>query len=261
MLPLQQSALATLTLRELGLQSRFYFLMKLSVAVWILVTSKFNLIKKRSHMSTLTHKQFLRRANSKVSAQGFLDSYNDHIRTVYPEADAAMDRYQKNEMLPTPTLEFVRQVVSQHIMLGMLNRAEESIRKSQQTKKTSKSGSTGQGRYDCQFFHRIVHERTGEVVIERWTDHSGHHTFCSDTFQAAERICDRKLSDMCGGLYCLISQTLPNGKELTTKVMRDDAIARFMKVPAGPACKTRPQNGSMKNVMRVHNYVATFSGG
>lgn len=214
----------------------------------------------------ISDKQFVRKASSaRVSAMAFLDAYEEHIRATYPGAVVAIDLYRKGEMLPTPALEFVKQVAGQHILEGMVNRAEESIKKSQErTEKKpsgSRSGSVGQGKYTCQLFCKVTNERTGESITELWTDHNGHHTFRAEVFQDALRLVDRKQVDLGNGQYATISQELPGGKILTTNVSRDDSVGRVLKVARGPVCKVKPTSAPLKQTMSVHNYVATFSRG
>lgn len=212
----------------------------------------------------LSDKQFIRKAESaRVSALGFLEAYEEHIRSSYPEATVAIDMFKSGQMLPNPALEFVKQVVGQHILKSMTNRAEESMQKQakKEKKAPSKSGSTGQGKYTCQFFCKVVNERTGDSQEHLWVDHNGNDTFRAETYQAAMRLVDRKLSDISHGLYATISQEIREGKMLTTRVDRNDAVARFLGVKRGPVCKVKPTSAPLKQTMSVHNFVATFSRG
>lgn len=213
----------------------------------------------------LSDKQFVRAASGRVSAIGFLEQYEEHIRTNYPAAIAGMDKFKSGEMLATPALEFVKNVVRQHIHTGMVRKAEESIRKAhepaKEKKASSKSGVSGNGKYSIQIFHKCTNERTGEFSIELFEDHNGIHTFQANSYQDAERISDRKLFNLATSSYATITSNLNNGKSLTTKVKRDDAIGRFLNVRAGAVCKVKPTSAPLKQTMSVHNYVATFSRG
>lgn len=218
-------------------------------------------------MDNISDKQFVRKASARISAIAFLESYEAHIRTNYPDAVVALDMYREGKLLPTPALEFVKQVAAKHILQGMINKAGESIKKhTSASARKSKSGSTrtssiGQGKYYCQIFVKMVNERTRETSIEVFVDHNGHDTFRADTYSAAERIVDRKQTDVIHAQYATVSQELPSGKVLTTNISRDDSIARFLKAPRGPVCKVKPQSAPLKQTMSVHNYVATFSRG
>ena len=213
----------------------------------------------------LTDRKFIRLASGKVSAEGFLEAYSAHITEHYPEAVVALDLYRSGQMLPTPCLAFVKEVVGQHILGQMITRADEKIAKDQEVKqkkeKKPRSNSTGQGRYTCQLFEKITSERTGHSDVVLWVDHNGKDTFLADTYSAAERLCDRKQMDSLCGVYATITEELPNGKVLTTRVSRNDSVGRVLRQRPGSVCKVKPTSAPLKQVMSVHNYVATFSRG
>lgn len=211
---------------------------------------------------TLSDKQFIRKASGRVSAIGFLDAYEEHIRSNYPGAHPAMDAFKNGQMLPTPALEYVKKVVGQHILQGMVNRAEETIQKDKPKKRfIPKNGITGQGKYSVQFFVKNTHERTLETKIEVWTDDNGYHTFKAETWQAALRIADRKHVDILHGQYATISQEVSEGRFLTTRVDRDDSMARMLRPGRGPVCKVKPTSAPLKNLMHCKNDTCSFSRG
>lgn len=215
-------------------------------------------------MKSLTDKQFLRKSSGRVSALGFLDAYEEHIRSTYPNANPAMDAFKNGQMLPTPALEYVKKVVGQHVLQSMVHRAEETIQAKEKPAKkrtTSKSGITGQGKYSVQFFAKETHERTLVSKVELWEDDNGHHTFRAETWQAALRLADRKHVDILHGQYATISQEISEGRFLSTRVDRNDSMARMLRPGRGPTCKVKPTSAPLKNMMSVHNDRCSFSHG
>lgn len=212
-------------------------------------------------------KQLLRKANGMhVSAIAFFSAYADHIRETYPGSHTALDMYKSGEMLPTPTLEFIKQVVSQHIIQCQVNRAEESIRK-QQAKVNkpksdkSKSGTSGSGKYAIQIFVKRTSERTGESEIDLWVDHNGVDTFKADLYQNAMRLLDRKMADLCMAQYGTITQVIGENRNLTSRIERSESVARVLRAPKMAVHKSKPTSAPLKNFMRAKNDTCSFSRG
>ncbi len=210
----------------------------------------------------LSDKQLLRKASSKIAATAFLAQYQAHLRENFPETTELLDRYTKGEALPTPTVEVIKNVVAAHILENMKRSAEEAIAKAGARSATpKKSGSTGSGKYAIQFFVKNVTERTGESSVDLYTDENAVHTHYAETYNAAERMVDRKQSNLMHAVYAEIVNKV--GVKIKTTISRDDSLSRFMKQRKGPACRDRGQGlgASMKPVMSCKQDTCSYSRG
>ena len=210
----------------------------------------------------LSDKQFIRKASAvKVIAGAFLDAYENHIRTSYKGAHIALDQYRSGEMLPNVALEFVKNVVHEHILQNDIARAEESIKKQQVKRPPPKTNVCGTGKYECVFIVKLVNERTLESEEIVFVDHNGYDTWKCNDFQSALRLVDRKQSEMANSVYATISQELAPGRKLTTQVSRTDSTARHWKESKGPVVKGKPTSAPLKNFMSCKNDTCSFSHG
>lgn len=212
----------------------------------------------------LSDKQFSRKLNSSQGVvDGFLSAYEGLIRERFPSAIVALEQYQQGEMTTHQAVDFVKKVVHTHLVQSQINKAEEDILRRQEQKPTatSKSGSVGQGKYAIQFFVKMIDERTGNAQIELWTDATGHHTFRAELYQDAMRLVDNRLYKLATGLHATVSQGLNNGRTLTSRIERDEAISRVLKAPRSAVSKSKPQSAPLKNFMSCHNDRSSFSRG
>ncbi len=217
-----------------------------------------------SQDKTLTHKQLIRKASSKVSAKAFLDSYQAHIRTTYPESTEILDNVMNGSLLPTPALDAIKKIVQAHVVLGLQKKNAETIAKHEASKdKPQKQGGTlGSGRYSIQFFVKQTNERTSESTIEVYQDKDGNDIFAQEKYQDAERFVDRRQNEMTHAVYAVITSE-ENGKPLPIVIPRADSVARANKKSKGPAVRNAGtgQSKPFQNYMRAKNDTCSFSRG
>lgn len=213
---------------------------------------------------TISNKQLLRKMSSRISASAFLDAYKVHIAESYPESHTVLSQYNAGQLLPTPTLEALKQVIQTHITLNLQKKNKNLIEKFEEKKdKPAKKsdGISGNGRYFCRFFVKVPSERNYDEVIQ-YINEDGYHTFCKDLYQDASRFIDRHQNEMENAIYATIT-SIENGKELTTVIPRSDSVARVMQKRGGPASRNRGigLSKSMASYMRAKNDTCSFSRG
>ena len=204
----------------------------------------------------LTPKKLIRKASSKISAAAFIDAYRTHIRTNFPGAIDLLDQYESGGLLPTPTLQAIKQVIEAHIAEGARKKDQAAIAKFEANKDKPQAvkGSSGSGKYSVQFFIKSVNERTGDAIIELYYNKAGIHTFREDLYQKALGLVDRKQNDMSQSVYARIV-SIENGKEMASVIPRAESIARINKVGRKPAMRNAATGNSkpQKNYPRARN--------
>ena len=185
-------------------------------------------------------KALLRKASSKTTAMSFLLGYEEDLRAKYPETHAILDQFNARTLLPTPTLEAIKQIIQAHVAEGLRKKNDKIIEdhENKTDKPAKRSGVSGTGRYSCKFFVKVINERTDEFVIQLYHDKDDNHSFQAGLYQDAMRLVDNRQDKLESCVYATIS-SIENGKEMTTVIPRADSVARIMKKNNGPVVRRK----------------------
>lgn len=174
------------------------------------------------------HKTTLKAANSAI---GFLAAYKEYLlkgEVSYATAEI-MEKVDSGELLPTPALAEIKQVVLAHIIESDRIKAEESIEKSQNPSDNGKP------------FIAIIFDSTGSVCTRVKDDGEVEELVKRfDLPQQAERWIDRRLFDGCVDW----EGEIHNHGKLYDAIARLDSIARILKKPGRPALKAQKRSTS-----------------
>lgn len=224
-----------------------------------------------SNVRPMTPKRFVSaKLSGKVSAEGFLDAHWEFLKG-QEYLNPILEAYEKKEVLPTPTVQMCQQAVLSHILELEASKGAAKIKatKEASTKVVRRKKESGEveesevpnARYQVVLFCKF-YDREGKCEIKRGTVTKTENVevekngttytqeiqkeepaiFDADTYQAASRIADRKLSERGDSVYATIANT--HGKPITTIIQRDDAIARMMARPKGPSTRNTASSSS-----------------
>ena len=183
----------------------------------------------------MSAKGFLHKAGGKISADAFLAQHRAWLET----GDLALftapilRKLDSKEILPTPALGEIKQVVLAHHLAAEVQAAEDAMAKADAPKVQKNYVVT-------------VYNSRGEVQTR--TDPQGKVKDLSEGFltgQLAEGWADRRLFEGSPDWFAVIESTKmfdAAGDPLATTVMRDDSIARILKQPKGAVMKSKPQS-------------------
>jgi len=214
----------------------------------------------------MTVKRFISaKLSGKTTAEGFLAAHMGFLRN-HTFLAPVLDAYESKELLPTPTLQACQQALFTHMIESDAAKAKAATEKKKQESSAPKVIKRGEkqvkstipeGEYTitlmCKVYDRNGQnlkievgtvekkkfkevEKNGAKVLEPYTE-IVPAVWAADTFHAATRLADRRLNDRGDSVYAIVVNT--QGKPIETIIQRDDAIARVMKQPKGPASRTR----------------------
>jgi len=236
----------------------------------------------------MTPKRFVAtKLSGKVSAEGFLSAHWSFLKG-QEYLTPILEAYENKELLPTPTVQACQSAVLSHILELDSQKAEAKLqaKKERSTKVVRrKNGEEVEeseavsARYQvtlmCKFYSREgtcevkvgTVERTREVeqevngkTVTRKVVESEPAIFDANTFQEAQRLAERKLTERGDSVYATIVNT--HDRPITTTIYRDDAIARVMAKPKGPSVKnTFSGGGGLKFGIKAKNDRSHFSRG
>lgn len=202
-------------------------------------------------------KGFLHKASGKISAEAFLKQHRAWLETgdLAQYTSPILRQIDAREILPTPGLQAIKAVVLSHHLAVESRKAETAMEKAASEPGTRKS------------YLATILDAEGNVVCTRIND-KGAEVELRESFDLgsdAERWCDRRLFDGASDWFGMVEMTKihnSDGEPLTTIIMRQDAIARVLKVKKGPVSKSKPKStGSLSFGVKVSNSVSKFSHG
>jgi hypothetical protein len=204
----------------------------------------------------MTSKMFLNRSNGKVSATAFLAQHRVFLETgdLAEYTSPILRQIDAREILPTPGLQAIKAVVLSHHLAVESRKAETAMEKAATEPGTRKS------------YLATILDSEGNVCTR--INDKGAEVDLRESFDMgsdAERWCDRRLFDGASDWFGMVEMTKihnSDGEPLTTIIMRQDAIARILKIKKGPVSKSKPKStGSLSFGVKVSNSVAKFSHG
>lgn len=180
----------------------------------------------------MTAKGFLHKAGGKISAEGFLAQHRAWLETgeLASLTSPILRKLDDKEILPTPALEAVKAVVLGHMIASEVRKGEEAIAKREAAGEKPKKNWVA-----------TIYNAKGEVCTRQ--NAKGETEDLEESFDNssdADRWTDRRLFEGAPDWYGIVSHTSlinKEGEPLHTVVMRDDAIARILKTPKGPAVR------------------------
>lgn len=237
----------------------------------------------------ITPKRFVSaKFSGKVSAEGFLAAHWEFLKG-QEYLSPILEAYEKKELLPTPAVQLCQQAVLDHILATQSQPKAKVVKEGGSgtkiiRRKKDNSESDGEEGHSDKYTVTMmvkVYDRAGNCTIQVGTvEHkrevevtvNGHTTtkvvteiepavWEVSTFNAANRLADRRLVDRGDSVYCTINNNI--GKPITTIINRDDAIARVLKAPKGPATRNTHSGGGSKLgfTPRAKNDTCHFSRG
>ena len=176
----------------------------------------------------MTPKGFLHKATTKAAnnATAFLAAHRQWLETgeLAPLTSPILRKLDERDMMPTPALEEIKNVVLCHFLAQETKKAEDQMAKASEPKVQKAYIATI---YDAK-------GNVATVLTEEKEEKELRQSF--DMAQDAERWCDRRLFDGAPDWHGTVESTkgLP-----PIHVLREDAIARILKQPKGPAVHTK----------------------
>lgn len=176
----------------------------------------------------MTPKGFLHKATTKAAnnATAFLAAHRAWLETgeLAPLTSPILRKLDEKDVMPTPALEEIKNVVLCHFLAQETKKAEDQMAKANEPKVQKAYLAT-------------IFDSKGNVATylnEEKEEKELRQSF--DMAQDAERWCDRRLFDGAPDWHGTVVSTkgLP-----PIHVLREDAIARILKKPKGPAVHTK----------------------
>jgi hypothetical protein len=188
----------------------------------------------------MSPKGFLHKSSQKaaVSAGAFLAQHRAWLETgeLALFTSPILRKLDEKAIMPTPALEEIKVVVLAHHLAEETRKAEEAMARADQPKVRKNYLVT-------------VYNAKGEIQT-RPNANTGEEIELKETFDLstqAEGWADRRLFDGASDWFAVVEATKmfnKDGEPLSTTIMRDDAIARILRVKKGPVMKSRPQSTS-----------------
>jgi len=203
----------------------------------------------------MTERGFLHKASGKVSADAFLATHKAWLETgELAEFTAPILRaVDEKELMPTPALHAITQVVFDYMMEKENTKAENALLNPKASAKPKPWIAT-------------IYNAKGEIqsrTKEDGTEEDLQKGF--DTTSLADGWTDRRLFDGSSDWYGVVSHTTiinRHGDPLSTTIMRDDSIARILKQPKSAVCKVQSKTTSKLGFgVKAGNDRAVFSKG
>jgi hypothetical protein len=208
-------------------------------------------IKKPRQMSP---KGFMHKMTTKAgaNASGFLSAHKAWLLSgeLAPVTSPILAKLDRGEILPTPALEAIRDIVYDHMIAADIAAGEKSMAAGESTPKD---------------WIAQVYNSKGE--IQTYLTESGEIKDLDTSFEKAseaDRWVDRKLFDAPADCYGVVSHATMTGKDglpISNVVMRVDAIGRILKQPRGSVMKKTHSPGRLSFGVKAVQSRATFSRG
>ncbi len=207
----------------------------------------------------MSAKGFLHKSNGKaaLNAVAFLAAHREWLQTgeLALFTTPILLKVDSREMMPTPALEEIKQVVLAHHLAEEIRIATEKMAKADEpTERKTKN------------YVATVWNSKGEVV--QAPDSNGKIKDLKDSFETstqAERWADNRLFDGATDWFCVVETThvfKQNGDPFTATILRADAIARILKRPKAPVMKAQKKSGGRLSFgVKAHQTKAAFSHG
>jgi hypothetical protein len=185
----------------------------------------------------MSPKGFLHKASGKISAEAFLAQHRAWLETgeLALFTTPILLRLDSRELLPTPALQEIKEVVLAHHLAEEVRLAEEAM------------NATPKSKVHKNYLVTIYNSK-GEVQTHIDSTGKEKELISSfDTGSLAQGWADRRLFEGSPDWFAVVQHTKMfdrAGDPLATNIMRDDSIGRILKVSKGPVMKSKPQSSS-----------------
>lgn len=207
---------------------------------------------------SMSAKGFLHKCKSKAAnaAAGFLAAHREWLTTgeLSSVTSPILAKFDSGELLPTPSLDAIKQAVFGHMLASDAAKAERQIEEGQ--------NPTSNKNFIC----TILNEK--EEVQTRFNEAKGEDEDLIKGFetpQEAERWADRRLFEGGSDWFAQVESTkihLTSGQPFTFYVEREESFARILKKPKPAVSKTRGVSTSKLGFgVKVSNDRSSFSRG
>ncbi len=191
----------------------------------------------------MTAKGFLNKAAKQGarSAEGFIAQHREWLLTgtLAQFVTPILTQLDAKELYPTPALQAISAVVLGHMLAENIANADTSAKGEPATKPIKEP------REEKAWIACIFNAAGDDITLRQGFDS------CSD----ADRWCDRRLFDGAPDWFGTVVSTKMFGKDgqpISTVILRQDAIARILAQPKGPACrKTGGSTGKLTFGMKA----------
>jgi hypothetical protein len=207
-----------------------------------------------SKKRNMSIKGWLHKASGKISATAFLVAHREWLLSgdLSPVTSPILVKLDNQEILPTAALTDLRSVLLGHMVAKEAAKAEDDL--------LNPKGGTKKP------WLATIYDAKGNIQTRVKEDGSVEDLQKGfDKSSDADRWSDRKLFDAPCDCYAIVSHTSivnKSGDLLYTVVMRDDAIARILKVERGPVMKAHSKTTDRLGFgTKVHNDRSVFSKG
>lgn len=211
----------------------------------------------------MSAKGFLHKTTTKAaaSAAAFIAQHREWLETgeLASLTSPILRKLDDKEILPTPALNAIKDVVVGHMIASEIRKGEEAMARREE-----------QGNAKPKNWTATIYNAKGEVVsVSRINDEGKEEikdlTQSFDQSQEADRWTDRRLVEGAPDWYGVVQHsTLTNkdGEPLTCIILRGDALARVLRAPKGPAMrKTGGSTSRMSFGVKAQQDRAHFSRG
>jgi hypothetical protein len=223
----------------------------------------------------MTTKRFIAtKLSAKVTADGFLAAYSEFLKGE-GYCTPILEAYERKELAPNVTFTLCQEAALQHWFQQEKAKADKRMEEQKEQasgtkiirrKKEDKSESDGEeghsSKYTVTLMCKVYDKETkttkiqvgtiervkeveltlNGVKVTKTVKEEEPAIFKCDSFNASQRLADRRLADRADSVYATINNNI--GKPITTIIQRDDAIARVFKSPKGPATRNTHSGGS-----------------
>ena len=202
----------------------------------------------------MSPKGFIHKATIAKSAIAFLTAHREYLTNgeLAPITSPIVAKIDNGEVMPTPGLSEIIKAVFDHNLAQETNKAKAAMVKANEPKEVKA------------VLARILNGK-GEVVTV--TGEDGKETLLEQDFDSlsdADRWCDRRLFDSASDCYGEVIHTkiVIKGKHMTTRVNREEAIARILRKPKGAVLAPQKKGtNSLGFGVKCSQDVAKFSRG
>lgn len=209
----------------------------------------------------MTEKGFLHKSTTCKSAIAFLAAHREYLTTgeLAPFTSPIVARIDAKELLPTPGLSEINNVVLAHMLAKDQLKGEAAMLKATEPSQSNKA------------YIATVYNADGTIAIKKNTDkeseHFGEEKDLIEGFELGQRANEwayRRLFEQGEGSYAEVVATkliTANGP-MTERFNRDQAIEKLFPRAKGPVMHKKPQSTDKLSFgVKVSNYVAKFSRG
>lgn len=208
----------------------------------------------------MTMKTFIKGANApRVSAQAYLEAHAEFLASneLAPITSPIIEKVKNRDIMPTPALAQIQQVVFDYMMQVDKAKADYSLAN------PSKGGrSAGQKSQTS-----VIYSKDGEILtrVDEETGEVKDLIANHDLFQDAQGWCDRRLDECEPDSYAVITSNkliTPKGV-FTTHIKRNESIARLARrMGHNTVMKSSPKSTSRLSFgVKCNPSKSTFSGG